>query len=407
MVFLENFRIAFGAILANKMRSVLTTLGIIIGVAAVIAVVSIVQGLQFMVSNELQGVGATYMVIFPRMQRDEPGLVARQVKLTWEDGQAIEQRVPGIRYITPAVRGQSQVKYRDRRHTPGFILGVNQNYQEVMNHTVDQGRFFSRIDFDNRRNVAVIGQEVVEELALGSQPIGKEIYVGKYPATVIGVMEEKGQTLGQNMDDLVFVPFNAAVQLFGRDAGDRIELRVQAERAEVVEQVEDGITRLLRQRHKVPRDQPDDFEVVVQDEMLDTVSNILGGVTAVIGGVVGIALLVGGIGIMNIMLVSVTERTREIGVRKAVGARRQDVLVQFLIEAVTLSLVGGALGLVMGYGLGILATQAIPGDLPPAHVPLWAVGLAFGFSSLVGIVFGTYPAAKAAKLDPIDALRYE
>jgi putative ABC transport system permease protein len=276
-----------------------------------------------------------------------------------------------------------------------------------MNHTVDQGRFFSRIDFDNRRKVAVVGTDVVEELALGSQPLGKEIYVGQYPATVIGVTEEKGQTLGENLDDLVFVPFNQAILLFGRNAGDQVQLRLQAATPEVVDQVEDGITRLLRQRHNIPSDQPDDFQIIVQDEILDSVNSILGGVTAVVGGVVGIALLVGGIGIMNIMLVSVTERTREIGVRKAVGARRQDVLVQFLIEAVTLSLVGGALGLAIGYGLGAMVVNLLPGDFPPAYVPVWAVALAFGFSALVGIFFGIYPAAKASRLDPIDALRYE
>ena len=174
-----------------------------------------------------------------------------------------------------------------------------------------------------------------------------------------------------------------------------------------VERSLDGIKRLLRQRHKIAKDQPDDFEIILQDEILKTVGSVLGMVTAVVGGVVGIALLVGGIGIMNIMLVSVTERTREIGTRKAVGARRQDILIQFLIEAVTLSLVGGAIGLASGYGLGAMVASLLPGDWPPAHVPLWAVGLSFGFSAVVGIFFGIYPAGKAARLDPIEALRYE
>jgi putative ABC transport system permease protein len=175
----------------------------------------------------------------------------------------------------------------------------------------------------------------------------------------------------------------------------------------VVERVKDDITQLLRQRHKIPEGESDDFEVKLQDEILSSVDSILGNVTAVVGGVVGIALLVGGIGIMNIMLVSVTERTREIGVRKAVGARRQDVLVQFLIEAVTLSLVGGGIGLALGYGMGALVSTLLPGDWPPAHVPLWAVVVAFGFSAVVGVFFGIYPAGKAARLDPIEALRYE
>ena len=409
MIVSENFRVAFAAIRANKMRSVLTTLGIIIGVAAVIAVVSVVQGLQFMMNKEFEGVGATYMFVFPdTQQRGGHGVVlARQVRLTWDDGKALRDHVPGIKMITPVVQGSEVAKYRDRSHRPGGISGVTEDYPEVANHTVDQGRFISRIDLQHRRKVAVIGQEVVDELNLGSNPVGKEIYLGSMPVTVIGVMEKRGQALGNNRDDLVFIPFDAALSLFGRNAGDQVQLHIQAQSPEVVDEVKDGIQRVLRQRHHIDRGEQDDFRVIMQDEILSAVNRVLGGVTAVVGGVVSIALLVGGIGIMNIMLVSVTERTREIGVRKAVGARRQDILVQFLIEAVTLSLVGGGLGLALGYGLGALVTAMLPGDFPPAYVPLWAVGLAFGFSAVVGIFFGIYPAGKASRLDPIDALRYE
>jgi putative ABC transport system permease protein len=328
------------------------------------------------------------------------------VKLTYEDGQAIEERIPGVAMLTPAIMGRATIKYRDRKHTPALVIGADDDWQDVNNHTVDRGRFFSRVDLENRRKVVVLGTEVVEELDLGPNPLGKEVYVDNYPATVIGVMEERGQSLGMDSDDLAFLPFDSALGVFGRSAADQVQLRLQADSPEVVEQVKDAISRLLRQRHKLPRGQPDDFDVQTQDEILETVGRILGSVTAVVGGVVGIALLVGGIGIMNIMLVSVTERTREIGVRKAVGARRQDVLVQFLIEAVTLSLVGGAIGLALGFGLGALAASMIPG-FPAAHVPLWAVVLAFGFSAVVGIFFGIYPAAKASRLDPIEALRYE
>jgi len=406
----ENFRVAFSAIRANKMRSVLTTLGIIIGVAAVIAVVSIVQGLKVTANREFQGVGATFIFVFPDAEQRGGGhgvVLARQVKLTWEDGQAVRDQVPGIKKITPVLMGAEVAKYRDRSHRPGAIMGVNAEYPEVANHTVDRGRFISRIDLQHRRKVAVVGQEIVDELNLGADPIGKEIYLGSMPVMVVGVMEERGQSLGRNQDDLVFLPFDAALSLFGRSAGDQIQLQVQAESPEVVEEVKGGIQRVLRQRHHIERGEPDDFQVIMQDEILTAVNRFLGVVTAVVGGVVSIALLVGGIGIMNIMLVSVTERTREIGVRKAVGARRQDILVQFLIEAVTLSLVGGGLGLAFGYGLGALVASLIPGDFPPAYVPLWAVGLAFGFSAAVGIFFGIYPAGKASRLDPIDALRYE
>ncbi len=407
MVLTENFRIAFRALWANKLRSLLTTLGIVIGVAAVIAVVSIVQGLQFMLTQQLQGVGATYIMVLPdQSSQSGPGVITKQVKLTWEDGQAIAESVPGVDLITPVIVGNEQLKYRDRRHR-GLILGVTDDWVEVSNHAVDQGRFFSRLDLERRRKVAVVGYKTVEELRLGERPLGKEIYVGSVPATVIGVMERRGQSLGTDIDDLVFVPFETSLTLFGRDAADQVQLRLQAESAEVVEQVKDGIIRLLRRRHRIPEGQPDDFQVMLQDEILDTVNSVLGSVTAVVGAVVGVALLVGGIGIMNIMLVSVTERTREIGIRKSVGARRQDILVQFLIEAISLSLVGGALGLAAGYGIGVLVAGMLPGDWPAAHVPLWAVALAFGFSTLVGVFFGIYPAGKAASLDPIEALRYE
>ena len=407
MIVGENFRLAFSALRANKMRSILTALGIIIGVAAVVAVVSIVQGLQYVITQQLQGVGATYVMVLPSSERQGgPGIVARQVRLTWDDGKAIADQVRGIRFITPLVGGREKVKYLDRSHTPDFVFGVNDAWPEIANYTVDRGRFFSRLDLDQRRKVAVVGPKVVEELGLGADPLGKEIYVGNLPATVIGVTEKRGQSLGTNLDNLVFVPFDTALNLFGRAAGEQVQLRIQATTADSVEQVKDEITRLLRLRHRIDEGQPNDFEVILQDEILKTVNSVLGGVTAVVGGVVGIALLVGGIGIMNIMLVSVTERTREIGIRKAVGARRQDLLAQFLIEAVTLSLVGGAIGLALGYGLGVLVAKLLP-SWPPAHVPLWAILLSFGFSALVGIFFGIYPAGKAARLDPIEALRYE
>ncbi len=405
MIFFESFRIAFGALRANLMRSTLTTLGIIIGTGAVIAVVSIVQGLQHMITRELQQVGTTYIMVMPEYNRQEPGRAARQVRLTWDDGQAIAQ-LRGVRSITPLLINSAQVKYRDRQHDD-MVLGVTADWPEVSNHTVETGRFLGRIDVERRRKVAVIGQEVADKLRLGDRPIGKEIYVGNIPTTVIGVMEERGQALGQDNDALVFIPFPLALSLFGQRAGEQIQLRLQAASPEVVGQVKDDISRLLRQRHAVPEGEPDDFQVILQDEFLKTTSSILGGVTAVIGAVVGIALIVGGIGIMNIMLVSVTERTREIGLRKAVGARKQDVLLQFLIEAVALSLFGGILGLALGWGIGALTTELLPGDWPPAHVPWWAMALAFGFCTLVGVGFGIYPASKAARLDPIEALRYE
>src|SRR3984893_3935566 len=309
------------------MRSILTTLGVVIGVASVVAVVSVVQGIQFLANSVFEGVGATFIVVEPkRTNEGPPGMVTHEVKLTWADGKALREQVPGIRLITPILTGTAKVKYGDRQHQAGAVEGVNADYPDVLNNAVQRGRFLSPIDSEGRRKVAVLGTKVVDELKLGANPIGKEIYVGSYPATVVGVMEQRGQTLGQDRDDLVFIPFDSAAAVFGRDAADQVELNLQAERPELVEQVRDGIKQVLRKRHRLAKAQPDDFEIVVQDEILKQVNGFLGGVTAVIGGVVAIALVVGGIGIMNIMLVSVTERTREIGVRKAVGARRRDVL---------------------------------------------------------------------------------
>ncbi|HXU45002.1 MAG TPA: ABC transporter permease [Thermoanaerobaculia bacterium] len=403
----ENFRVSLEALRANKVRSLLTTLGIVIGVAAVIAVVSIVQGLEFKITEQLQGVGANFMMIFPDVQNERPGVFSRPIKLTWEDGQEIVRKVPGVTLITPVIAGQKKLRYRDRQHDPQFVLGVSESWQEVMNHAVGEGRFLSRVDLANRRKVICIGRKVADELELGREPVGKEIYVGDLPVTVIGIMEERGESLGVDLDDLAFLPFDSALGLFGRNAGDQVQLRLKTRDTESVDPVKDAVTALLRRRHRLAAGVPDDFQIQTQDELLRTIDKILTAVTAVVGGVVGIALLVGGIGIMNIMLVSVTERTREIGVRKALGAKRRDVLVQFLIEALALSLVGGLIGLALGYGMGTGIAKMLPGEWPPAHVPFWAIALSIGFSGLVGAFFGSYPAARAARLDPVEALRYE
>jgi len=407
MVFFENFRIAFSALRANKLRSALTALGIIIGVAAVVAVVAIVQGLQFQITNQLEDIGSTYVQVVPRQNFAQPGQITRRVKLTWTDGLALAERFPEIDKISPIIFGQKTLRYGQRRHQPFAVLGVTDDYQEVASHYAERGRFLSPIDLRNRRKVAVVGETVVEELGLGGDPVGREIYVGGLPVTVVGVMEERGRNFGFDQDDLVFVPFDTALTLFGREAADQVQLRIQLADASDVPGFKEAATELLRQRHSLGADESDDFQIQTQDEILESTNSILAGVTGVVGGVVGIALLVGGIGIMNIMLVSVTERTREIGIRKAVGARKRDVLVQFLIEAVTLALVGGALGILLGYGLGALVISVLPVELPPAHVPAWAIALAAGFSALVGVLSGIYPAGKAAALDPIESLRYE
>ncbi|MCU0293603.1 MAG: ABC transporter permease [Thermoanaerobaculaceae bacterium] len=401
----ENFRIALRSILANKMRSFLTTLGIIIGVAAVIAVVSIVQGLNFWISDQLQGVGATYILVVPNNDPNNPDHAGRDIRLTYEDGQSILDRVPEIAAFTPIFFTGEQVRVRDRSATP-FVFGVGASYQDVVNHWVEKGRFFSDLDQKKRARVCLVGGKVVEDLGLPSEPLGVDIAVGRATYTIIGVMEKKGEFLGQNRDSLVIIPFSTAREVYGEDALRQIRLDFKARAPQDVDRAKELMTAILRDRHGLGKGISNDFEILLQEEILKTTSTILGTITKVVGAVVGIALLVGGIGIMNIMLVSVTERTREIGVRKAVGARRADVLMQFLIEAITLSALGGTLGIFLGWGMGALGAAAIPG-FPSAHVPVWAVFLAFGFASVVGVFFGIYPAGKAARLDPIESLRYE
>ncbi|HPC81813.1 MAG TPA: ABC transporter permease [Thermoanaerobaculaceae bacterium] len=401
----ENFRIALRSILANKMRSFLTTLGIIIGVAAVIAVVSIVQGLNFWISDQLQGVGATYILVVPNNDRNNPDHVGRDIRLTYDDGQAILERVPEIAAFTPIFFTGERVRLRDRSATP-FVLGVGASYQEVVNHWVEKGRFFSDLDLQSRARVCLVGRKIIEDLGLPEDPLGADLLLGRATFTIVGVMEKKGEFLGQNRDQLILVPFSTAREIYGEEAMRQIRLDFKARSPRDVDRAKELMTSILRDRHGLRGSVSNDFEILLQEEILKTTSTILGTITKVVGAVVGIALLVGGIGIMNIMLVSVTERTREIGVRKAVGARRADVLMQFLIEAVTLSALGGTIGIALGWGLGALGAAAIPG-FPAAHVPVWAVFLAFGFASVVGVLFGVYPAGKAARLDPIDSLRYE
>jgi len=401
----ESFKIALGAISANKMRSILTTLGIIIGVAAVIAAVSIVQGLSYLVNNRLAELGADFILVVPHRPPGEEGLKLGRIKLTYEDGLAILEEATAIRDYCPIVQRTVLVKYGEE-HAATTVTAATSSYQDINVHYVDEGRFLSRIDVKHRKRVCVVGRKVLENLGIKSDPIGKQIIVGKDSFTIIGIMEKKGQALGKDADDLVIIPYTLASNLFGRRVLDQTILAFKASSVSLVDLAKDQITRILRKRHGLRKDQPDDFQVILQSDMLKGVSSILGGVTATVAGIVGISLLVGGIGIMNIMLVSVTERTREIGIRKAVGAKRRDILLQFLIEAIALSLVGGAIGVLFGFGLGRLVTSLIS-VLPQAHVPVWAIFLGFGFSTAVGLFFGIYPAAKASRLDPIEALRYE
>ena len=404
-MFFENVKIALRAIRANKMRSFLTVLGVMIGVAAVIAVVSIIQGFQHKISEDLRQIGGGFVEVFPQGDRRNP---FKTPALTIEDGLAVRRQTTGIRDFTPIFVSSAATRHGDARHQVQ-LYAVNRTYPDILNHWVDQGRFFTPVDEEHKKRVAVVGTEVVAHLELGANPLGKLIQVDNNTFTVVGILEKKGGMLGGNQDDLILIPFSTAVILYGSENMRQLVLAFQMADDADLELIKDQVREVLRRQHNLKKDDPDDFRIMAQEEMMDIFSKVLGSITLILGGVVAIALLVGGIGIMNIMLVSVTERTREIGIRKSIGARRKDVLVQFLIEAIVLSGFGGLIGIAGGYalakGAGALINRWV--DFPSAHTPLWAVLVAFGFCASLGIIFGIYPAAKASKLDPIEALRYE
>jgi putative ABC transport system permease protein len=405
---LESLRSALSSIWAHRMRSFLTALGIIIGVASVVAVVSIVQGLSHSINDKFKGLGTNGITISSYTPFKDR-LQGKFAKLTNADLIAIRHGVAGISHVTPIVPVMGNfggaVKYRSQSTTTR-VFGTSSSYQDLNSNYPRLGRFFTRSDDVSHRRVCVIGEEVRKDLHLPENPVGKFIQIAGEWLKVIGVMEPRGELLGFNQDDYVLLPYGTALSILGAAREPNIQVQLVVNNLNRMDLVREQITQILRNRHGLHGDQPDDFKVRTPEQLMDSVNQITGTVTLVLGGIVGISLLVGGVGIMNIMLVSVTERTREIGILKALGAKRTDILMQFLIEALVLCLIGGLIGLAAGFGIGMLAARLLPG-FPTAFVPWWAVALAFGFSAGVGVVFGILPAAKAANLDPIEALRYE
>ncbi len=404
----ESVRMALRVIAANKLRSALTMLGIVIGVMAVVALVSIGQGAQAAIVERIQGLGANVIFILPGQVRQggvATGTAAQS--LTLEDAEAIAG-LPGVAAVAPEVRRSAQVVYGSN-NTNTQVVGTTPDVRVVRNFTVAQGIFFR--DADNRRaeRVAVLGAQVAEDLFDNRPAVGKSIKIAGLPFTVIGVLEPKGGFgPGGNLDNAVYVPIQTAYRyLVGglRVGGDYVvnTINVSAASEREVDAVVQRITALLRQRHNV-REGEDDFLIMTQQDFLEATQQVTNTLTIFLGAIAGISLLVGGIGIMNIMLVSVTERTREIGIRKAVGARNRDILLQFLVESVVLSVAGGIVG--AGLGIGVANLVNLTGAFT-ARVTPQAVLLALSFAAAVGIFFGIYPARRAALLNPIDALRYE
>ncbi|MHB9143946.1 MAG: ABC transporter permease [Symbiobacteriia bacterium] len=400
MSFIESFAIAFDALRANKMRSFLTMLGIIIGVGAVIAVVAIGQGGQAMVIKEIEGIGAGMVWVQPKFDPSRAMDIKKIELLKPEDMKVIAQ-VPGIVDLSPEIRTGGTVKHGSEALDIG-ILGTSAGYGTVRNVKVATGRFLSRTDVEGSARVAVIGAGVSEKFFGKVKGIGQVIHINGLPYTVIGVLENSTGLMAQSGDNAnarfnVYIPYTTMQRIVGTE--DITVIYVKPETPARTDQVVKAMQVAMDRLHGAGK-----FEVMSMDTIVKSVKTVTNILTSVVAGVAAIALLVGGIGIMNIMLVSVTERTREVGLRKAIGATRQDLLWQFLIEAVVVSVVGGCIGIGFGGALVFLVSKL--GHLP-GLISAWSVALAFFFSLLVGVVFGVYPANKAARLDPIEALRYE
>jgi putative ABC transport system permease protein len=404
-LFLESVRSALASIRAHRLRSFLTSLGIVIGVASVITVISLIQGLSKSVSDQFMGLGGNGLTIRPHNEFKDV-MRGKINYLRFEDVEQLRLRVDDIKDLSPVfVPGFSEVRFSGTAAT-AQVIATSSSYQEVNQRYANQGRFISESDNAGARRVAVIGEKLIEDLHLPPNPVGQFVMYANEWFKIIGVMEKRGEVFGMSQDGVMIIPFKTGQSIIGNNTRPQLSITVAVRDLNRLDQTRNHIRAVMRQAHRLKADERDDVDIESADQVAKTFDKISTTVTLVMGGVVGIALLVGGIGIMNIMLVSVKERTREIGICKAIGARSRDILLQFLIEAVTLSLLGGLLGLVIGYGLGVAIAGMIP-DFPPAVVPWWAVALSVLFSGTVGVVFGVVPASQAARLDPIDALRYE
>ena len=410
MNFLSGARIALRALRVNALRTALTMLGIIIGVGAVIAMVSVGAGAQARVAEQIQSLGSNMIIVLSGSTTSGGVRLGHgtQLTITEEDAWTIAREVPGVQTAAPSMRGSGQVVYSNLNWST-VLHGVTPEFFEAREWGVVVGKPFTQEDVEGATKVALLGQTVTQNLFADSDPLGHVIRIRKVPFTVIGVLDRKGQnTWGQDQDDTILIPLSTAKkkvlgvsQANARSVGAiSVKVRAGADMKEAEQQIRD----VLRQRHRLQPYQDDDFWLRNLSEVLQTQEEASRVLTMLLAAIASVALLVGGIGIMNIMLVSVTERTREIGLRMAVGARRRDILAQFLVEALTLSLIGGLIGV----GLGLAGSYGI------AYFAEWrtliqpeAILLAFGFSGAVGIFFGFYPARKASRLDPIEALRYE
>ncbi len=410
MTYMDSIWAALGAIRVNVLRSVLTALGIIIGVAAVIIMIAVGAGAENRVSKLIQSLGSNMVLVLPGSTTSSGARGARGSRptITEDDAAAIQNEIDTVVAAAPIVRGSGQIVYGNLNWST-VLQGVTPEYAQVKEWVTTSGRWFTHEESRASMKVALIGETIVDNLFSGSDPVGQIVRIKRVPFKIVGVLAPKGETPhGSDQDDVILVPLmTAKKRLLG---GCRLKGRlvnavfVKSTSAAAVEQTVKSMEELLRQRHRIRPGQGDDFYVRNLSQILEARADSSRVMTLLLAAVASISLIVGGIGIMNIMLVSVTERTREIGLRMAIGARGKDILLQFLIEAVTLSLIGGAIGVALGLAGSVMIAE-IGGW--PAIIQIKSVFLSFGFAAAVGVFFGFYPARKAARLDPIEALRYE
>lgn len=402
---IQNIQTAFIQIGANTGRSVLTTLGIIIAVMSTITVVSVVSGFGKFMTDKVRGYGTQFMVVRPYVPPEMRRKGMHRVTMDMGDIEAVRMECANINRISPFIyTHDATITYGAEKAEEIPVRGVSEHYQTIRSFFVDSGRFFGPVDVENRANVVVLGRTLLKLLETDDSIVGDYVNIDGGRFLVLGLLATKGGMMGEDQDKTVMIPYSTAIGLYPQRRTEVFFL-AEATREEDIELAQSQITRVLRRRHGLQPGQPDDFRIDRQDQMLREFEKLRNVSSGILAGIVGISLLVGGIGIMNMMLVSVTERTREIGLRKSVGGRRRDILLQFLTEAVVLCTVGGMVGVALGYAVTYIASQHP--TMVDVSVPLWSVMLALGFSAGTGLLFGMIPAFKAALLHPIDALRHE
>lgn len=402
MSFSDLLKEAFRSLLSNKLRSGLTILGIIIGITAVIAMLSIGEGAKRQLAQSIESLGSNMLTVFPGIIQPGRGIVSAgrgtAQSLKMRDVEVIK-KIEGVKAVSPEISRRFQIVSSAGKNTNSLVLGVTPDYLTVRNAKIQIGKFFQENDLNR---VAVLGPTVAEDLFGSEDPIGKTIRINKVNFKVIGVLEPKGSAGFINPDEVVLVPL-LVMQKILTGSEYLSQIAVQAESSDLIESLKEEITQALLKEHKVSADNPD-FSVIASQEFLNTFNSLINTMTIFLASIAAISLVVGGIGIMNMMLTSVTERTKEIGLRKAIGAKKREILMQFLIESVILTLIGGIFGIILGslISIGVSKFANITSE-----VSLYSIFLSLTFSSLVGIIFGYWPAKRAAELDPIVALRYE